>query len=146
MSLSKTMLIGNLGDDVKLHHFDNGGCIGRFPLATNETYTKKDSGEKVTEKEWHNIVVRNKQAEVIEKYVKKGDQIYVEGKNKTRKWTDDKGQERYSTEVHVFAFTFLSNNKSEPSNAPQQAQKEPYNKAGDDFLSQGKEEQDDLPF
>ena len=63
-SLNKVMLIGHLGDDVKIHHFEGGGSIGRFPLATNESYTKKDSGEKVTETEWHNIVVRNKVAEI----------------------------------------------------------------------------------
>ena len=63
-SLNKVMLIGNLGDDVKIHHFEGGGSIGRFPLATNESYTKKDTGEKVTETEWHNIVVRNKVAEI----------------------------------------------------------------------------------
>lgn len=112
MSLNKVMLIGNLGDDVKIHYFEGGGCIARFPLATNETYTKKDTGEKVTTTEWSNIVFRNKQAEVIEKYVKKGDQIYIEGKIKTRKWTDDKQVERYSTEIHAFNFTFLSNNNT----------------------------------
>ena len=87
-SLNKVMLIGNLGDDVKIHHFEGGddvkihhfeggGSIGRFPLATNESYTKKDTGEKVTETEWHNIVVRNKVAEICLKYLSKGDRIYV---------------------------------------------------------------------
>ena len=66
-SLNKVMLIGNLGDDVKLHHFDGGGCIGRFPIATNENYTNKTTGEKVSNTEWHNVVVRNKAAEICEK-------------------------------------------------------------------------------
>ena len=68
-TLNKVMLIGHLGDDVKMHYFDGGGCIGRFPLATNEVYTNKTSGEKMTNTDWHNIVVRNKAAEICEKYL-----------------------------------------------------------------------------
>lgn len=111
-SLNKVMLIGHLGDDVKMHYFEGGGSIGRFPLATNETYTKKDTGEKVSQTEWHNIVVRNKAAEVCEKYLSKGDRIYIEGRIKTRKWQDDKGNDRYSTEINVQEFTFLSTKKT----------------------------------
>lgn len=139
MSLNKTMLIGHLGDDVKLHYFDNGGVIGRFPLATNETYTKKNTNEKVTETEWHNCIVRNKQAETLEKYLKKGDQVYVEGKLKTRKWQDNDGKDRFSTEVNVYAFTFLSNKNNTPSTQPEsnQSSGNGYSDSGDD---------QDLPF
>ena len=111
-SLNKVMLIGNLGDDIKMHHFEDGGCIGRFPIATNENYTNKQTGEKVINTEWHNIIVRNKAAEICNKYLKKGDKVYVEGKLKTRKWQGEDGIQRYSTEVHVNEFNFL-NNKSE---------------------------------
>lgn len=110
-SLNKVMLIGNLGDDVKIHHFEGGGSIGRFPLATNESYTKKDTGEKVTETEWHNIVVRNKAAEICLKYLSKGDRIYVEGKIKTRKWKAEDGNDRYTSEINVDQFTFLTTKK-----------------------------------
>ena len=110
-SLNKVMLIGNLGDDVKVHHFEGGGSIGRFPLATNESYTKKDTGEKVTETEWHNIVVRNKVAEICLKYLSKGDRIYIEGKIKTRKWKAEDGNDRYTTEINVDQFTFLTTKK-----------------------------------
>ena len=82
-TLNKVMLIGHLGDNVKMHYFDGGGSIGRFPLATNESYVNKSTGEKVSNTEWHNIVVRNKVAEIFEKYVKKGDKVYVEGRIKT---------------------------------------------------------------
>ena len=102
------MFIGHRGDDVKMHYFDGGGCVGRFPLATNESYTNKSSGEKVSQTEWHNIIVRNKAAEVCEKYIGKGDKIYVEGRLKTRKWQDQEGKDRYSTEIVVSEFTFLS--------------------------------------
>ena len=70
-SLNKVMLIGNLGDDIKMHHFEDGGCVGRFPLATNESYISKQTGEKVSNTEWHNVVVRNKAAEICNKYLKK---------------------------------------------------------------------------
>ena len=121
-SLNKVMLIGNLGDDVKMHQFEDGGCIGRFPIATNESYTNKQTGEKVDNTEWHNIIVRNKAAEICNKYLKKGDKVYVEGKLKTRKWQGDDGKPRYSTEVHVSEFNFLNNrsdseNISKPSNS-----------------------------
>ena len=115
-SLNKVMLIGNLGDDVKMHQFEDGGCIGRFPIATNESYTNKQTGEKVDNTEWHNIIVRNKAAEICSKYLKKGDKVYVEGKLKTRKWQGEDGIQRYSTEVHVSDFNFL-NNKTDSSTA-----------------------------
>jgi len=110
-TLNKVMLIGHLGDNVKMHYFDGGGSIGRFPLATNESYVNKTSGEKITNTEWHNIVVRNKAAEVCEKYLTKGDKIYIEGRIKTRKWTGEDGNDRYSTEINVNEFTFLSTKK-----------------------------------
>ena len=94
-TLNKVMLIGHLGDDVKIHFFDGGGCVGRFPIATNEVYTNKTSGEKVTNTDWHNVVLRNKAAEICEKYLSKGDKIYIEGRLKTRKWQDQDNKDRY---------------------------------------------------
>ncbi|MBN09085.1 MAG: single-stranded DNA-binding protein [Flavobacteriaceae bacterium] len=119
-TINKVILIGHLGDDIKMHHFDGGGCLGRFPLATNESYTNKTSGEKVTQTEWHNIVVRNKAAEICEKYIGKGDKIYIEGRLKTRKWQDQEGKDRFSTEIIVNDFTFLS---GKTDNNPQQIEK-----------------------
>lgn len=117
-TLNKVMLIGHLGDEVKLHYFDGGNCIGRFPIATNETYTNRQTGEKVTNTEWHNIVVRNKAAEVCEKYLNKGDLIYIEGRLKTRQWQGEDGATRYTTEVHATDFTFLSNKGSDDAKGP----------------------------
>lgn len=146
-TLNKVMLIGHLGDEVKLHYFEGGGCVGRFPLATNETYTNKQTNERITNTEWHNIVVRNKAAEICEKYLTKGDRVYIEGRLKTRKWQDEKGLDRYSTEIHCSDFTFLTTkgesqngdysnqNQSEPQNQFQQAVSEPID-----------DETDDLPF
>jgi single-strand DNA-binding protein len=145
-TLNKVMLIGHLGDEIKMHYFEGGGCIGRFPLATNETYTSKQTNERVTNTEWHNIVVRNKGAEICEKYLSKGDKVYIEGRLKTRKWQDDKGNDRYSTEIQCTDFTFLSTKKESDSNssnttveqkpvANQQPSNEPTS-----------EDNDDLPF
>lgn len=110
-TLNKVMLIGHLGDEVKMHYFEGGGCVGRFPLATNETYTNKQTNERVVNTEWHNIVVRNKGAEICEKYLSKGDRIYIEGRIKTRKWQDDSGNDRYSTEIQCTEFKFLTTKK-----------------------------------
>ncbi len=106
-SLNKAMLIGHLGDAVKMHYFEGGNSLGRFPVATNESYTNKQTGEKITTTEWHNVVVRNKLAEICEKYLSKGDRVYVEGRIKTRQWEQD-GVKRYSTEIHAVDMTFLT--------------------------------------
>ncbi|WP_299394947.1 single-stranded DNA-binding protein [uncultured Gelidibacter sp.] len=119
-TLNKVMLIGHLGDDVKMHYFDEKNCVGRFPLATNETYTSKQTNERISNTEWHNIVVRNKAAEICEKYLSKGDKVYIEGRIKTRKWNDDKGIERYSTEIQCTDFTFLSTKNDSQEQASQQ--------------------------
>ena len=138
-TINKVILIGHLGDDVKMHYFDGGGCVGRFPLATNESYTNKSSGEKVTQTQWHNIVVKNKAAEIFEKYIKKGDKIYIEGKLKTRKWVDSDQKDRYSTEVIVNEFTFLSSKTSE-----RDQKEETLNITNDTVINN--EKGDDLPF
>jgi len=107
-TLNKVMLIGHLGDDIKMHYFDGGNCIGRFPLATNEVYINKQTNEKITSTEWHNLVVRNKAAEICEKYLSKGDKIYVEGRIKSRQWQADDGTMKYTTEIQVTEFNFLT--------------------------------------
>ncbi|NNC49938.1 MAG: single-stranded DNA-binding protein [Flaviramulus sp.] len=145
-TLNKVMLIGHLGDEIKMHYFEGGGCIGRFPLATNETYTSKQTNERITNTEWHNIVVRNKAAEICEKYLSKGDKVYIEGRLKTRKWQDDKGNDRYSTEIQCNDFTFLSTKKESDSNpSNNQVEQKPV-----ETQESSKEstigENDDLPF
>src|SRR5690606_3243335 len=125
-TLNKVMLIGHLGDDVKMHYFEGGNCIGRFPLATNEVYINKQTNEKITSTEWHNLVVRNKAAEICEKYLSKGDKIYVEGRIRPRPRQADDRTTTYTTEIHVTEFTFLTpkedvegikqNHASEPKN------------------------------
>jgi len=147
-TLNKVMLIGHLGDEVKMHYFEGGGCIGRFPLATNETYTNKQTNERVTNTEWHNVVVRNKAAEIFEKYVSKGDKVYVEGRIKTRKWQDDSGNDRYSTEIQCTEFTFLTT-KNENVNTASNQQTNSSSQPKQDPITPKPEvdlPEDDLPF
>lgn len=124
-TINKVILIGHTGDEVKMHYFEGGGSIGRFPLATNEEYTNRTTGERVSNTEWHNIVVRNKAAEVCEKYLHKGDKVYIEGRLKTRKWTDDQGKDRYSTEIQCIDFTFLTPKGDQAPNVPSQPTQQP---------------------
>lgn len=148
-TINKVILIGHTGDEVKMHYFDGGGCVGNFPLATNETYTNRTTGEKVSNTEWHNIVVRNKAAEICEKYLHKGDKVYIEGRLKTRKWQDDKGNDRYTTEIQCTEFTFLSPKVGEgnpnPNAGASQAQPKQVNEptSTPDPVNNG---DDDLPF
>ncbi|MBG6110554.1 single-strand DNA-binding protein [Flavobacterium sp. CG_9.10] len=115
-TLNKVMLIGHLGDEVKMHYFEGGNCIGRFQLATNDVYINKTTNEKITSTEWHNLVVRNKAAEICEKYLSKGDKIYVEGRLKSRQWQAEDGSTKYTTEIQVMEFTFLSTKKDNDNN------------------------------
>lgn len=146
-TLNKVILIGNVGDDVKIHQFDDQNKIGRFPLATSESFTSKDSGEKVTQTEWHNIVVRNKLAEIFEKFVKKGDKLYVEGRLKTRKWQDQNNQDRYTTEIIVSDFTFLTPKSMHSGDAGNSSGNEGQSHFPSNPSSESKTETDgDFPF
>jgi single-strand DNA-binding protein len=146
-TLNKVMLIGHLGDEVKMHYFEGGGCVGRFPLATNETYTIKQTNERVTNTEWHNVVVRNKAAEICEKYLTKGDRVYIEGKLKTRKWQDEKGMDRYTTEIQCTDFTFLTTkSESQGGDSSTQQQSDTQNQPQQAVNGSIEDDTDDLPF
>jgi len=97
--LNKVMLIGNVGKDPEVRHLDSGVATTTISLATSETYTDKTSGQRVTNTEWHNVVLWRQLAELAEKYIRKGTQIFVEGKIRTRSWDDKDGVKRYTTEV-----------------------------------------------
>lgn len=144
-TLNKVMLIGHTGDDVKMIYFEGGGVIGRFPLATNDSYVNKSTGERVENTEWHNIVVRNKAAEICEKYLKKGDKVYIEGRLKTRKWQDESGNDRYNTEIQCTDFTFLSPKAEAGVNPARENNVQPA-KSNDAAAENTNAENDDLPF
>ncbi len=96
--VNKVILVGRLGKDPEVRHLENGATVANFSLATSETYKDRQTGERREQTEWHNVVLWRGLAEVVEKYVKKGDMIYVEGKLRTRSWEKD-GVTRYTTEV-----------------------------------------------
>lgn len=98
MSVNKVILVGNVGKDPEIRYLEGGTAVCSFSLATSETYRNKD-GDKVTTTEWHNVVLWRGLAEVAEKYVKKGSQLYIEGRIRTRSWDDRDGNKRYTTEI-----------------------------------------------
>jgi len=155
-TLNKVMLIGNLGKDPEILHFDNGGSIVKIPLATSETYTNRD-GQRVTNTEWHNIVISAKGlTDVAHKYLKKGHKVYLEGKIKTRKWQDQAGADRYTTDVQVNQMTMLTSraesegmSSDDSSNyaAPNASQPDPVQNTGNPAPAAAiNQEEDDLPF
>ena len=104
--VNKVILVGNLGKDPEVRYLDSGVAVANFSLATTENYKNKE-GERVSQTEWHNIVFWRGLAEVAEKYLRKGDSVYVEGKIRTRKWEDKEGNTRYSTEILSDNMTML---------------------------------------
>ena len=131
--VNKVILVGNLGKDPEVKYLDNGVAVANFSLATTESYKNKE-GEKVSQTEWHNIVLWRGLAEVAEKYLKKGASVYVEGKIKTRKWEDKDGNTRYNTEILVDNMTMLGGKKDSQENSINPSQETASDKA------------DDLPF
>lgn len=130
--VNKVVLLGTLGQDPETKSFPNGGSVTQFSIATSESWVDKASGERKENTEWHRIVASNKLGEIAQQYLKKGSKVYVEGSIKTRKWQDQSGQERYSTEIRMSNMQMLGD-------APQQQQQ-----------SQGygkpKDQDDNLPF
>jgi single-strand DNA-binding protein len=118
MSINKVILVGNVGKDPVVRYFDKGVAKVTFPLATSESYTNQQ-GETITSTEWHNIVLWRALAEVAEKTVKKGSQVYLVGKIKTRSYVDKDGNNKYITEILADAFLVLDKKQSQVSSAAQ---------------------------
>ncbi len=140
--VNKVILVGNLGKDPEVRHLENGASVANFSIATTETYKDRTTGERKDQTEWHNIVLWRGLAEVAEKYLKKGSQVYIEGKLRTRSWEKD-GITRYTTEVVGDNMTMLGG-KSDSNGGSQgdqyQQQSEPAPSASSDDAT------DDLPF
>ncbi len=143
--VNKVILIGNLGKDPEVRHLDNGRAVANFSLATSEVYNNKN-GERVTNTEWHNIVMWTPLAELAEKYLKKGSQIYLEGKLQTRSYDDKDGNRKYITEVVASTMNFLGSrsDSNENSGSNPGGKQEPVNMGEDSSLSGM--DTDDLPF
>ena len=103
--INKAILVGNCGQDPEVRYMPNGNAVANVTLATSESYKDKNTGQAVEKTEWHKVIFFGKLAEIVGEYVRKGSQIYVEGKLQTRKWTDQQGVERYTTEIVVDGFT-----------------------------------------
>ncbi len=103
-SVNKVILIGNLGKDPEVRTMQNGGKVANLSLATSESWKDKSSGERKEKTEWHRVVIFGQLADIAERYLKKGSKVYVCGSLQTRKWTDQQGQEKYSTEVVLQGF------------------------------------------
>lgn len=146
MSVNKVILVGNVGKDPDVRHLEGGITVARFPLATNETYTDK-SGQRVTQTEWHNIVVWRGQAEVAEKYIKSGKLLYVEGRLRTNTYDDkETGVKKYFTEVYCTTFRFLGPSTSDGSAKDERGDSAVApnpSKVDDSMMPQP---EDDLPF
>lgn len=141
--VNKVILVGRLGKDPEVRHLENGATVANFSIATSETYKDRQTGERREQTEWHNVVLWRGLAEVAEKYVKKGDMIYVEGKLRTRSWEKD-GITRYTTEVVGDNMTMLGGGNSggmqgSNSQSPSMEQSTPASAPADDAT-------DDLPF
>lgn len=147
-SVNKVILIGNLGKDPEVRRLENGGIVANFPLATSETYTDRTTGEKRDTTDWHTIVLWRGLAEVAEKYVRKGQKVYVEGKLKTRSWTDKEGISRYTTEIVADELTILSprNENATPTNSSTPTPYPTQTTAQPSPLDLGEDDGDGLPF
>ena len=99
--VNKVILVGNLGQDPEVRYLPNGGAVANITLATSESWRDKATGEMKEQTEWHRVVLFGKLAEVASEYLRKGSQVYIEGQLRTRKWTDQSGVEKYTTEVLV---------------------------------------------
>ena len=126
-SVNKVILIGNLGADPEIRHMPNGDAVANLRIATSEQWKDKSTGEKKEATEWHTLVAYRRLAEIIGDYVKKGSQIYVEGRLKTEKWQDKNGNDRYTTKVNVDVMNLLGGrrdgeNSSRNESAPAQNQ------------------------
>lgn len=138
--VNKVILIGNLGRDPEIRQLESGAKVATFSLATTESYKNKE-GNKIEQTEWHNIVLWRGLAEVAEKYLKKGNTIYVEGKIRTRSWDDKEGNKRYTTEIVGDNMTMIGGRKEQDGTSAPNTVSAPEQP---DMLPGG--ESDDLPF
>lgn len=159
MSVNKVILLGNVGQDPRVKYFDSGSAVATFSIATTDRGYTLANGTQVPERtEWHNIVASNRWAEVIDKYVHKGDKLYIEGKLKTRSYSDQSGALRYITEVHIETMEMLTPKGVNPNAVQPQGTQAPQTASAQPVRTQAEQPQavqtqpmqdnseDDLPF
>ena len=148
MSVNKAILVGNVGKDPEVRYLEGGASVASFSLATTEVYKNKN-GEKVSQTEWHNIVAWRHLADLAEKYISKGRQLYIEGRITNRTWEDKDGNKRYTTEIVAGSIQLLGRKSDEPGggqeNNAASAKSETAKVEKPEFTEESTEE-DDLPF
>ncbi|WP_407495386.1 single-stranded DNA-binding protein [Acinetobacter baumannii] len=165
--VNKVILVGTLGRDPETKTFPNGGSLTQFSIATSEVWTDKNTGERKEQTEWHRIVLHNRLGEIAQQFLRKGSKVYIEGSLRTRQWTDQNGQERYTTEIRGDQMQMLDarqqgeqgfaggNDFNQPRfNAPQQGGGYQNNNQGGGFAPKAPQQpasapadlDDDLPF
>lgn len=140
--VNKVIIVGRLGQDPDIRYTADGKAVANISVATSEEWKDKQTGEKQSKTEWHRIVIFGKLAEIVGEYLKKGSQAYFEGKLQTRKWQDQNGQDKYSTEIVANVMQMLGSAQGTSQDRPRnQQQQEPQSqpKGFDDF-------DDDIPF
>ena len=137
-SVNKVILIGHLGADPEVRYTQGGTAVANIRLATNESYNDRTSGERVERTEWHRVVAWGKLAEIVEQYLRKGRQIYVEGRLQTRQWTDKDNNTRYTTEIRANEMVMLGGRGAPDDSGSDETQVAPV--GGDEAPD------DDLPF
>jgi single-strand DNA-binding protein len=148
MSVNKAILVGFVGNDPEVRYLDSGTAVANFRLATSENYTNR-AGEKVSQTEWHNVVLWRGLAEVAEKYVKKGTQVYIEGRIRTRTWDDRDGNKRYTTEIVADNMQLMGKRSDNLGDAPTTRNETSENNAAPQPTEKPAPESegaDDLPF
>ncbi|EJT6941315.1 single-stranded DNA-binding protein [Cronobacter sakazakii] len=146
--VNKVILVGNLGQDPEVRYMPNGGAVANLRLATSESWRDKQTGEMKEVTEWHSVVLYGKLAEVAGEYLRKGSQIYIEGHLRTRKWQDQSGQDRYSTEVvvNVGGTMQMLGGKQQPDQPRQQSQSTKQRQPTQQSSAPPMDFEDDVPF
>lgn len=149
-SINKVILVGNLGQDPEVKYMPSGGAVANVSIATTDNWKDKNSGEKQERTEWHRVVFFNRLAEIVGEYLRKGSQVYVEGNLRTRKWQDQNGQDRYTTEIVAREMQMLGSRAGGSSDfqsaAPQPQGEAPRQKPSNQPPQNVDDFDDDIPF
>jgi len=127
--VNKVIILGNLGNDPECRANQNGTLFANVSVATDESYKDKQTGQLVPKTEWHKIIFAGRLAEIVQQYLKKGSKVYIEGKLQTRKWQDQSGQDKYSTEIRAFEMQMLDSKQDGQGGGHQQPQQQPQQQA-----------------
>lgn len=139
--VNRAIILGNLGNDPEIRSLPNGGSVANLSIATSEEWNDKQTGQKQEKTEWHRVVIFGKLADIVGQYLRKGSKVYLEGKLQTRKWQDQQGQDKYTTEIVVDGFTgqlqMLGDGVGQVQQAPQQRPQQPARQAQQAAQPQG---------